>query len=79
MVTNVLYAILILKKLMVPLVKIVFMSIIWLRLALLEKKYIVDPIKDMAPVCPNCHFIIHQRKPAFSIDEVRAMLNLNEI
>lgn len=43
------------------------------------KKYIVDPIKDMAPVCPNCHFIIHQRKPAFTIDEIRAMLNSNKI
>lgn len=38
------------------------------------EKYVVNPEKDMAPVCPNCHYIIHRRKPAFSIDDVRAML-----
>lgn len=42
------------------------------------KKYVIDPIKDMVPVCPNCHYIIHRRKPAFSISEVRAMLKANK-
>jgi len=23
------------------------------------KKYRVDPIKDLRPVCPNCHAVIH--------------------
>lgn len=43
------------------------------------KEYVIDPIKDMVPVCPNCHYIIHRRKPAFTIDEVRAMLKTNKL
>ncbi|MEO8953883.1 MAG: HNH endonuclease [Ktedonobacteraceae bacterium] len=37
--------------------------------------YNVDPIKDLRPVCPNCHVIIHKNSPAHSIDEVIAMVN----
>jgi len=43
-------------------------------LAKISKEYRVDPVKDLRPVCPNCHSIIHLNKPAFSIDEVKAML-----
>ncbi len=38
------------------------------------KKYRVDPIKDLRPVCPNCHVIIHNKNPPYSIDEVMAMI-----
>lgn len=37
-------------------------------------EYTVDPIADLKPVCPNCHAIIHKRNPAFSVEDVRAML-----
>lgn len=46
-------------------------------LTLLSEKgesYDLDAIKDLRPVCPNCHAIIHQRVPPFSVDEVKAML-----
>ena len=23
------------------------------------KEYIIDPVNDMAPVCPNCHYMLH--------------------
>lgn len=36
--------------------------------------YKVDPVKDLRPICPNCHAMIHMRKPAYSIEEVKAML-----
>jgi 5-methylcytosine-specific restriction enzyme A len=36
--------------------------------------YQVDPIKDLRPVCPNCHAVIHRRKQPFSIEEVISML-----
>lgn len=42
------------------------------------KEYFVNPVEDMVPVCPNCHYIIHRRKPAFSISEVKAMLKANK-
>lgn len=32
------------------------------------------PDSDLVPVCPNCHFIIHQRKPPYGVPEVRAFL-----
>ncbi|MBX3634449.1 MAG: HNH endonuclease [Rubrivivax sp.] len=38
-------------------------------------RYAVDPVRDLRPVCPNCHAAIHARVPPFSIDEVRSMLN----
>ena len=35
------------------------------------KEYKIDPIKDLRPVCPNCHAMIHKRKEPYSIDELR--------
>ena len=37
-------------------------------------EYAVDPAKDLLPVCPNCHAVIHSKKPAYSVEDVRAML-----
>lgn len=36
--------------------------------------YQVDPVKDLRPVCPNCHAVLHRRIPAFSIEEVHEFL-----
>jgi len=37
-------------------------------------EYKVDPINDLRPVCPNCHAMLHRRKPPFSINELRSKL-----
>lgn len=37
-------------------------------------KHIVDPEKDLVPVCPNCHRMIHTTRPALSLETVRSML-----
>ena len=37
----------------------------------------VDPIRDLYPVCPNCHAIIHLHQPPLSLDEVRELLAEN--
>jgi hypothetical protein len=37
-------------------------------------EYEVDPIRDLVPVGPNCHSVLHQRTPPFTIDELRSML-----
>jgi 5-methylcytosine-specific restriction enzyme A len=34
----------------------------------------VDPIKDLIPVCPNCHAMIHCTRPALSIDQLKEHL-----
>lgn len=35
------------------------------------ENYQINPIKDLRPICPNCHAMIHSRKPAFSIEELK--------
>lgn len=34
----------------------------------------VDPVRDLRPVCPNCHAVIHMRNGCLSIAEARALL-----
>lgn len=43
-------------------------------LAHVGARYRLNPIRDLRPVCPNCHAVIHHRDPPFTIDEVKAML-----
>ena len=43
-------------------------------IAKIGHNYIVDPIKDLQPVCPNCHTIIHSKGDPFTIEEVKAIL-----
>jgi predicted HNH restriction endonuclease len=34
----------------------------------------VDPIKDLIPVCANCHAVLHLRVPPLTIDEVQSLV-----
>jgi 5-methylcytosine-specific restriction endonuclease McrA len=43
-------------------------------IAQIDRQYRLDPIKDLRPVCPNCHAVIHRREPPFSVEEVKQML-----
>jgi 5-methylcytosine-specific restriction protein A len=38
------------------------------------ESYQVDPIKDLCPVCPNCHAVIHATKPPRTIEQVAKMV-----
>jgi 5-methylcytosine-specific restriction protein A len=38
-------------------------------------EYAVDPIKDLVPVCANCHSMIHRRSNPLAVEELRAILN----
>jgi 5-methylcytosine-specific restriction protein A len=38
------------------------------------KEYEIDPKNDLIPVCPNCHAMIHSKRPAFTIDEIKAKI-----
>lgn len=40
-------------------------------LSSISGEYEIDPVKDLCPVCPNCHAMLHKKKPAFSVDELR--------
>jgi 5-methylcytosine-specific restriction protein A len=41
----------------------------------IRKEYQVDPIKDLRPVCPNCHSMLHKRRPEpYSIEELKKLM-----
>lgn len=39
--------------------------------------YKVDPIHDLRPVCPNCHAMLHQERPALCIEKLRNIISEN--
>ena len=43
-------------------------------IASIRSEYIVDPVKDLVPVCPNCHAMLHRREPPLDIDELRDLM-----
>tara|TARA_R110002050_G_scaffold54303_4_gene122942 strand:- start:29513 stop:29710 length:198 start_codon:yes stop_codon:yes gene_type:complete len=38
------------------------------------KKYQIDPINDLRPVCPNCHSMLHRRNPPISVNELKEII-----
>ena len=36
--------------------------------------YRVNPKKDLRPVCPNCHAVIHRRQPMLSLETARRLI-----
>jgi hypothetical protein len=34
---------------------------------------VTDPLKDLVPVCPNCHYMLHHRDQLLSIEQLRSM------
>lgn len=43
-------------------------------LADIRAEYDVDPVKDLRPVCPNCHAMLHRRVPPYDIEYVKDLL-----
>jgi hypothetical protein len=39
-----------------------------------QGEHIVDPIRDLRPVCPNCHAVIHSTNPSLSIEDLQRLL-----
>lgn len=37
-------------------------------------EYMIDPVNDMIPVCPNCHNMLHRCKPVLLPDELKDMI-----
>jgi 5-methylcytosine-specific restriction protein A len=48
-------------------------------LSKLREAHVVDPIKDLIPVCPNCHAMLHinQGEP-LSVEQLREILARNK-
>lgn len=43
-------------------------------LAAKRRSYKVNPVKDLRPVCPNCHAMLHQEDPPMSIEKLRGVI-----
>lgn len=43
-------------------------------LSQIGREYVIDPIADLCPICPNCHSVVHSREPPYTIEEVRRLL-----
>jgi 5-methylcytosine-specific restriction protein A len=41
------------------------------------EEYIINPIEDLRPVCPNCHAMLHKRKIPYSIEELKQYISNN--
>ncbi len=39
--------------------------------------YVIDPAKDLIPVCPNCHAMLHRTDPPFTPAELLEMITDN--
>lgn len=40
----------------------------------IREEYLLDPENDLRPVCPNCHAMLHRRRPMLTIEELKLML-----
>jgi 5-methylcytosine-specific restriction protein A len=49
-----------------------------IEISTIQKSYIIDPINDLIPVCPNCHAMIH-KGPPYSIKDIKKILNENRL
>jgi 5-methylcytosine-specific restriction protein A len=43
-------------------------------LSSIGKEYEVDPVKDLRPLCPNCHAIAHRVSPSLTVEQLKELL-----
>ncbi len=41
------------------------------------KEYKLDVDKDLVPVCPNCHYMMHRKDPPYTVEELKKELRKN--
>jgi len=44
-------------------------------LSKIGKDYVVNPIQDLCPVCPNCHAMLHKNPQVLQIEELKSIIN----
>ena len=40
----------------------------------IRQEYVIDPVKDLIPVCPNCHALIHRTQPPLTVTHLKVHL-----
>ncbi len=49
-------------------------------LSQISQKYVVNPIHDLVPVCPNCHLVIHSKPGGvYSIAETKVLIKKHRL
>lgn len=43
-----------------------------------DEEYHLDPIRDLIPLCPNCHAMVHRTNPPMAIEELKAIIAAGE-
>ena len=38
--------------------------------------YVIDPVKDLVPVCPNCHAMLHQKNPPLLPEQLLEIMKM---
>lgn len=41
------------------------------------KDYVINYEKDLVPVCPNCHAMLHRKNPPYTIEELKELIALS--
>jgi 5-methylcytosine-specific restriction protein A len=41
----------------------------------MDSTYIIKPVKDLIPVCPNCHAMLHRNDPPLIPDELKGLIS----
>jgi len=44
----------------------------------IKQDYVIDPIRDLRPVCPNCHAMLHRTRPPLTIEELCQLISKHE-
>jgi len=40
----------------------------------LKEQYVIDPVNDLIPVCPNCNAMLHKRNPPYTVKELQEIM-----
>lgn len=48
-------------------------------ISLKKEVYKVDPEKDLIPVCPNCHAMLHKKRPAIKPQKLKEILKMSKL
>ncbi|WP_445664412.1 HNH endonuclease [Fodinibius sp. AD559] len=43
----------------------------------IDDSYTINPKKDLVPVCPNCHAMLHKKTPPLTVKELKKKLTTN--
>ena len=43
--------------------------------SLIGAEYVINPVMDLVPVCPNCHAMLHRQNPPIEIEDLKVLLH----